>query len=163
MCLEGITLSYVTVSKLNLERYYIEGPFLAKAFTDFLFHGDKKAVWRTSCIQEVCPKTLGFGHWVFCRWGLNGPRNEGEPCSILWGKKRPARFLSRRLGQYILGVQLSAFPQGLKSQGDQMGLNEPSTLWSSWGWGPAPSLRTRAVPCAADPCFLFYKANIKRS
>lgn len=106
-------------------------------------------------------------HWVlryaFCRWGLSGPRNEGEPCSILWGKKRPARFLSRRLGQYILGVQLSAFPQGLKSQGDQMGLNEPSTLWSSWGWGPAPSLRTRAVPCAADPCLLFYKANIKRS
>lgn len=72
-------------------------------------------------------------------------------------------FLSRRLGQYILGVHLSAFPQGLKSQGAQMGLNEPSALWSSWGGGPSPSLRTRAFLCAAVSCFLFYKANIKRS
>lgn len=161
MCFEGITLSYVTVSKLNLERYYIEGPFLAKAFTDF-----STVTERLSGELRVFRK-FAQRHWVlgytFCRWGLNGPRNEGEPCSILWGKKRPARFLSRCLGQYILGVQLSAFPQGLKSQGDQMRLNEPSTLWSSWGWGPAPSLRTRAVPCAAGPCFLFYKADIKPS
>lgn len=108
----------MVVSKLNLQRYCIEGPFLNNVFIDFLFDYDQKK----GCLKNLVysGSLLGDTELWFTDYvdgELNGSRNEGESCSnshyAPWARKTPAMFLSRHLGQCILDVQLSAFLQEL--------------------------------------------------
>ena len=76
--LEGVAQSCVIVSKFSLQRYSFEGPFLDKAFTALLSHPDRKAIWRTRCVQAVCRGpwvwVCGLAHGAW--WSGDG----GDPC-----------------------------------------------------------------------------------
>lgn len=92
-------IRHVIVSKLSLQRYYIEGPFLVKLLQTSFFVVTERLSGEIGVFRKVAGR-----HWIlvytFCSWGLSGPRDEGEPCSssppALWGRKGPAVILRRR-------------------------------------------------------------------
>lgn len=70
----------MVVSKLNLQRYCIEGPFLNNVFIDFLFDYDKKK----GCLKNLVysGSLLGDTELWFTDYvdgELNGSRNKENP------------------------------------------------------------------------------------